>query len=260
MIRRVPDIMKFQKVLIVLLVLSFTTPVNAAEPTDHEGWNYRSTIYLWGANLTANLPGTDNDPVPFYKLLDHLKMGFMGTFQARKDKWSFNLDVIYMDVQDKVSRSFDIPQEGQVDLRVKADLKGLVMTPNVGYAIVDSDKSRVELLGGLRYLDLSLKANLKANDTVLLDGKVSRGDWDGIIGVRATLFLNEKWYLPLYGDIGTGDSDVTWQLGAGFGYRFDKVNVTVAYRYLKYEFDSGSNAILDNLTMKGPALGFSFYF
>ena len=42
---------------------------------------------------------------------------------------------------------------------------------------------------------------------------------------RATVFLNEKWYLPLYDDIGTGDSDLTWQLGAGIGYRFDKLNV-----------------------------------
>ena len=260
MVARMPEIMKFPTALIALLALSFTAPVNAAEPKDHDGWNFRFSPYLWGANLTANLPGTDNDPVPFYKLLDNLKMGFMGDFDARKGNWSFNADAIYMDVKDTTSDSIDIPVLGPVDLSVTGDLKGLVVTPTVGYAIVDSDKARVELLGGLRYLDLSLKANLAANGEVLLDGKVSRSDWDGVIGARATVFLNDKWYMPLYGDVGTGDSDLTWQLGAGIGYRFNKVNVTLAYRYLKYEFDGSSVAILDNLTMKGPALGVSFYF
>lgn len=239
-------------------LVCFTAPVNAAEPKDHAGWNYKFTAYLWGANLTANLDGSDSDPVPFYKLMDNLKIGFMGDFQARKDRWSFNFDMIYMDVGTSFKESFNIPGEGPVNIGAKAHLKGLVVTPNVGYAIVDTDKARVEALFGLRYLDLNLKARLKADDLVLFDDKISGSDWDGIIGARSTLFLNEKWYVPLYADIGTGDSDVTWQVGAGIGYRFNKVNVTAAYRYLKYEFDN--DAILDNLTMKGPALGVTIYF
>ena len=260
MARTAIDRVRFSATLLVFLAFLTPSLASAAEPKDHDGWNFRFTPYLWGANLTANLPGTDNDPVPFYKLLDDLKMGFMGEFEARKGQWSFNVDTIYMDVKDTVSEPVDIPDLGPVDLSVTGDLKGLVVTPSVGYAVVDSDKARVELLGGLRYLDLSLKANLAADGEVLLDDKVSRSDWDGVIGARATVFLNDKWYMPLYGDIGTGDSDLTWQLGAGIGYRFNKVNLTLAYRYLKYEFDGSSDAILDNLTMKGPALGVSFYF
>ena len=260
MARTAIDRVKFSVTLLVFLALLTPSLASAAEPKDHNGWNYRFTAYLWGANLTANLPGQDSSPVPFYKLLDDLKMGFMGDFEARKDKWSFSVDMIYLDVQDSVSEGITLPGEGPVTLDVYGDLKGLVTTPSVGYAIVDSDKARVELLGGLRYLDLSLKARLTADDMVLLDDKVSRSDWDGVIGARATVFLNDKWFMPLYGDVGTGDSDLTWQLGVGIGYKFNKVNVTAAYRYLRYEFDSSSDAILDNMTMKGPALGISFYF
>ncbi len=251
---------KFSVTPLVFLAFLIPSLASAAEPKDHDGWNYRFTPYLWGANLTANLPGQDSSPVPFYKLLDDLAMGFMGEFEARKDVWTFNVDTIYMDVKDTVTESVNLPELGPVDLGVTGDLKGLVVTPTVGYVIAESDQARVELLGGVRYLDLSLKANLSADGMVLLNGKESRSDWDGVIGARATVFLNDKWYMPLYGDVGTGDSDLTWQLGAGIGYRFNKVNVTLAYRYLKYEFDSGSDAILDNLTMKGPALGVSFYF
>lgn len=250
--------MKIQATLLVILALMVAAPVSAAEPKDHSGWDYRFTVYLWGANMTANLPGQDNDPIPFYKLVDNLKMGFMGDFQARKDKWSFNFDTVYMDVGTSFKESFTPPGGTPLVVGAKADLKGLVVTPNAGYAIVDSDKARVEVLFGVRYLDLSLKARLKAEDMVLFDDKISGSNWDGLIGARSTFFLNDKWYIPMYADVGTGDSDNTWQVGAGIGYRFNKVNVTAAYRYLRYNFDK--DATLDNLTMKGPALGVSFYF
>ncbi len=251
---------RYLAALLVCLALLVPSVAGAAEPKDHDGWNYRFDVYLWGANLTANLPGQDNSPVPFYKLLNDLKMGFMGNFDARKDKWVFNVDTIYLDVGDKASDSITLPELGPVTLRAKGDLKGLVMTPTVGYSVVDTEKARVDIVGGVRYLDLSLKARLTANDLDLLNGKESRSDWDALVGARAEFFLNDKWYMPMYGDIGTGDSDLTWQLGLGIGYRFNKVNVTLAYRYLKYEFDNSSDAILDNMTMKGPALGVSFYF
>jgi hypothetical protein len=41
--------------------------------------------------------------------------------------------------------------------------------------------------------------------------------------------LNEHWYLPYYADIGTGDSDLTWQLFGGIGYMFNWGDIKLGY-------------------------------
>jgi len=64
--------------------------------------------------------------------------------------------------------------------------------------------------------------------------------------------------MPYNADVGTGQSDLTWQAQLGVGYKFKYADVLLTYRYLDYEFDSDS--ALDDLTVKGPQLGAKFYF
>jgi hypothetical protein len=82
--------------------------------------------------------------------------------------------------------------------------------------------------------------------------------WDGIVGARGHVNLTEKWYLPFYADIGTGQSKLTWQALGGIGYRFKWFDFTVAYRYLSWDF--GGGAPLDDLQIYGPYAGFIFHF
>ena len=80
--------------------------------------------------------------------------------------------------------------------------------------------------------------------------------WDAIAGLRGTYNLAEKWYLTGYVDVGGGGSDLTWQALGGVGYKFSKVDVVLAYRYLSYEFDD--EEALDDLSLHGPFVGFKF--
>ena len=79
------------------------------------------------------------------------------------------------------------------------------------------------------------------------------------MGVHGQFDLNDKWYVPLYADVGGGDSARTWQGMAGIGYHFNKVNLLLAYRYLNYEFDR-RDPLLSDMTIKGPKLGITFRF
>ena len=229
----------------------------ASERNNSSDWDYRLTPYLWGANISANALGRELD-VPFSTLLDDLSMGFMGDFQVRRDKWPFGLDVLYMDESVSKNESITLPGEGPVNIGGSAELKAWVVTPAVGYALVDSDTKRFEVFGGLRYLDIQAEAKLTAQDEVFLDGKTDTSYWDAIGGALGYFDLSDKWYISVYGDIGFGDSKDTWQLMAGVAYRFKKVDARLVYRYMKYSFDSDD--LLDDLVLKGPALGFSFYF
>ena len=81
---------------------------------------------------------------------------------------------------------------------------------------------------------------------------------DAIIGVIGHLSVGDKgrWVVPYYLDVGTGDSDLTWQAMAGLGYQFDWGAMIFTYRYLDY--DSGSGSPVTDLTIAGPMLGASF--
>ena len=180
-------------------------------------------------------------------------MAFMGGMQAQKDKWSLSADLIYLSLDKQVNRD-----AGYIDAITDVDgnvsLKSWIVTPAVGYAIHESESSRVEIVGGVRYLWLKSGANVEFDTTPVFDEAVSKSYWDAIIGVRARFDLNDKWFMPMYADIGTGDADITWQGFAGVGYKFEKVKAVFGYRYLQYEFDS-DNRVMGEMTVNGPLLG-----
>ena len=120
----------------------------------------------------------------------------------------------------------------------------------------------MNLLAGARYLDLDLELKVDvdgARDHELSKaGSDSGNNWDGIIGVKGEVLLNERWYIPFYADIGTGDSEVTYQLFGGFGYRFSRVDLIAGWRYLRWNFDD--SPALDNLWINGPIAGVKIRF
>ena len=82
--------------------------------------------------------------------------------------------------------------------------------------------------------------------------------WDGILGVKGRLALNDRWFLPFYDDVGTGDTDLTWQAFGSVGYEFDWGEVSLAYRYLEY--DQGDDKLLQDIGFGGVKLGVGFRF
>ena len=60
-------------------------------------------------------------------------------------------------------------------------------------------------------------------------------------------------------DVGTGDSDLTWQALGGVGYRFEWFNLIAAYRYMNWDFGDDVK-VLDDMDIHGPAVGIQFTF
>ena len=234
--------------LFVLLFFTATTPgiLAAEEAAQDEGWKFGAEIYLWGASIGGKSASGSNIDIDFDDLIENLNMAFMGTIGARKGKWSFMLDAIYLDVED----------DDTVGPGVKADVElfGWILTPTVGYNILETEKGRLDVLGGARYLYLKAELGLTGFSDVSDSGSV----WDGIIGFKGQVNLTEKWYMPFYADIGTGDSDLTWQAFAGIAYKFKKIDVILAYRYLYWDFDDSD--VFDDLNLSGPYVGIKFVF
>jgi len=241
--------MNLKKIVMALLSFVFLATalpaVGISQETTQESWHFTADAYLWGASIGGDSSSGSDIDIDFDDLLDNLKMAFMGGVQARKGKWSLGADVIYLDVSDDT-------QVGSGE-KLSVELQGWIITPAVGYNLVDSEKARWDVLGGARYFYLKTILGLGSQD-VSESGNV----WDGIVGIRGHLNLGEKWYLPYYGDIGTGDSEFTWQGFGGIGYRFQRVDVIAGYRYLYYNFDN--SPVFDNLNLSGPLVGVKLKF
>lgn len=232
-------------VILVLLVGLFLGMTQSAAGSDLEDdWQFGAEIYLWGAGISGQSGTGSNLDIDFDDILGDLKMAFMGAFAARKGKWAVMTDFIYLDMEDDETIS---------GTNISVELSSWIITPSVGYTVLESDRGSLNVLLGARYL--YLKTDLGVGGAQYSE---SGDNWDGIVGITGQVMLNEKWYLPYYLDIGTGDSDMTWQGNIGIGYRFSKCDVIVSYRYLDWDFDDGK--AIDNMNISGPMIGLKFLF
>ena len=210
--------------------------------------------------LEEKQPTGSDIEVDLDDILDNLQFTAMGIVGARKGKWSFAADIIYMDLES--DKNSTVPTgSGPLGVNTDLELRAWVITPTVGYTLVESDNVVLNIRGGARYLSLDADLEMNVNTpSAPLYAKVSDSGnvWDAIIGVNGEIAFNKRWYAPYYLDIGTGDSDFTWQVAAGIGYKFDICEVILEYRYLSWDFDD--SPALDNLNINGPMLGAKFVF
>lgn len=250
--------------------LSAQTAPGASDP-----WTWRATVYAWlpSINGTTNfrgLPGggeidLETNPEGY---LSRLQFAFMGSLEARRGPWSVLGDAIYLNMGNHASRINAISGPGgnvtvPVDTGTTTNLEGFVGMLAGGYAILQQPGARADVLAGVRYARLksSLDWQLAGPAGVLArsgSAQVTKGLTDGIVGVRGSVDLSDRWFVPWYADIGAGSSRVTWQAMAGIGYRLGWGDVTLAYRHLAYDFHS--DRIASDLNFSGPAVALGFKF
>lgn len=235
-----------------------SAPLMADESASGSDWNYSASIYVWGSSMNITTPPGREVEVPFYQILNDLKMVFMGDFTASNDKWSIMTDVIYLDMKQKNIHDPSRPIGELLDVTSSVQMKSWIVSPTFGYALHNSDKARVEVFGGLRYLWIDLGVQISAQGNPVFDKSGSEGFWDGIVGLRTKVNLNEKWFMPMSIDVGGGNSDGTWQGLAGIGYDWGRFNTSLTYRYLQWKFDDVPT--MSKLVVKGPLLNFNFTF
>jgi hypothetical protein len=235
-------------------------PAAAADGKSPDQWEFGVEVYLWGASIGGTTSTNSGLEVSFGDLLKDLEMGFMGAVGAKKGKWLLLGDVVYLDVEQKESKTYNVANM-PVPVSSKVELKGGVITLAGGYAVMQTEAHTLNLLVGARYLDLD--TDLSFNVGGIPEERSGSGDaWDAIIGVKGQADFAEKWYLSYYLDVGTGDTDFTWQGSAAVGYQFKPVDVVVGYRYLAWDFDDGDPLAkaLSDLEFHGPFAGVKWVF
>ena len=221
-----------------------------------EEWEFVLELYGWTAAVDATTAGGHDVEIEFDDIWDNLDFAIMGVLGARKNKWSFMTDIIFMDLGNDPNTNLN--QTLQV---TSIGLESWSVNPFVSYELFGSNKGSFQLLGGARYLDVEVETEITARPPLPPIGtkvSISTDVWDGVVGFRGFYNLSDRWFVPYRADIGTGDSDFTLHAFAGIGYRFESFKLLLAYRYLEWEFEDG--ALLDDLQASGPVLGALFTF
>jgi hypothetical protein len=114
----------------------------------------------------------------------------------------------------------------------------------------------MDVAAGARYLWLEQEVTLDLDGpasaaTRRVKAKETGSNWDAIVGVRGNYQLSERWRLPYAFNIGTGQSDSTFQAMLGAAYQFKSFDAVAGWRYLTWDDD---NTISD-LSINGPYVG-----
>jgi hypothetical protein len=232
--------------------------VQAADSPSTGNWQHSLTLYAWLPSLDGEfkyqLDNGGSSTIDASKILDSLNMTFMGAYETRKDKWVFLSDLIYLNLSNDKDR--ETIGYSNVDMKLKGWQLGLYG----GYNLYQTSRSSLDLMAGLRYLTIDSEVKLSSDLERLPDLKLTKDTdvWDGIIGLRGRTDLNENWFIPYYADIGTGDSDLTWQAMTGIGYQAGWGDMSLVYRRL--EWDQDEDKLLQDVSFSGPALAVKFRF
>jgi len=187
-----------------LLLAGSMSCVNVAADeaaTDYTGkWKITGEVYLWGASIGGTSASGSDIDVDFDTIFDDLDFAFMGNLAAKRDKWTLLSDVIYMNLSQSGKNAASIPV-GPLNVPVNVDadakLKAWIVNALAGYNLIENDKNRLDLMGGVRYLylDSTVKLDVDVGQFPGVEDKtsVSGSNWDGVVGVRGRLNLSEKW-------------------------------------------------------------------
>ncbi len=233
----------------------------------------RNAIRAWGVSNfdvddlaeLAVAGGIDAD-----KIIDNLKMVFMGSLEASNGKWGVFTDIVYVDIgNDKSnSRDFSLGRVGlpaNTSANVDYDLKGWMWTLAGTYRMISDKDLKIDLLAGTRVLDIrqKLRWDLVGNigQVPVVDNagtrEVDDQNWDFIVGFKGRAAMGDGgWFVPYYLDVGTGNSRFTWQAMVGVGYTFGWGDITGAWRYIDYQMKSGNAT--EEMNFNGPAIAATF--
>jgi len=257
------------------VALALALPAAAAENMFDGQWRFSITPYLWlpsingsasfaSPNGSGHSLSADVNPDSY---LDSLKMALMITGEVRKGEWSAFTDYIYLDFGNQNSRVKGVTGPlgnpiGSIDAGSSGSIKGNVWTLAGSYTAWRDGGNHFDVLAGFRYLSLDTKLNWSlvgplGGLAATGSASASEGKWDGIVGVKGQVrFGDGKWFMPYYADVGTGESNLTWQALLGVGYQFGWGAVTLSLRSMSYDFNKDAA----DVRFTGPALSATFAF
>jgi opacity protein-like surface antigen len=227
------------------------------EASTNDGWHFAITPYIWFAGVHGTTGALGHDAsvhATFGDIFNYLNIGAMGDFEARYKRVIMPVDFMWMKLSDnKALPVNDVAQS------IQAKMTETLLTPKIGYRIVDAKRIKVDALFGFRYWHLT--TDLTLQPVQIRNGFSQSASWaDAVAGGRIMLALSPKAFVLVAGDAGGADARSDYQVGGGLGYKVSrKVVLLAGYRYLHVNYRPNGNAqFVYDVNMPGLVLGATF--
>jgi hypothetical protein len=244
--------------------LPSTTEADPLILEDESRWQLQLTPYLWipAQNGTVGVRGRSSSVDfdigdTFDTISDNFNFAAAMHAELSRDRLTLFGDVMYLSLEADNTTT----PAGSADIRMDQGIFEL----GFAYAAIHTQRSTeqrgltLEPLTGIRVQYLSLEIDPDAADSA----SASQTWIDGFVGARANIDLTSRIALRLRGDIGMGDSDLTWNALAGIDLTLSqRTALQLGYRALgtDYTDGSGTSRFEYDMILHGPyaALTISF--
>jgi hypothetical protein len=233
--------------------LLFLASAGSASGSD---WQFEVAPYFWAPSVEATvgirrLP-TVSVEASFGDILDQFDIGLLGRFNARKGRFGFGTDFLWLNLGAQLSPDRPVI----LILEPEVDMRQFVGEGFATFRFAEGAAEKpiwAEAILGARYFHAKTGFHL-------VGGAVQEGSLDFVdvlVGVRARAPLGEKAGILVRTDVGLFGSDFTWNAESQLELRLSKQwSLSAGYRYLDidYEKGTGSDRILFQAVFKGPVL------
>jgi hypothetical protein len=199
-------------------------------PADDDGWHFAVSPYLWFPGMSGTVGALGHNASVHASpgdILSHFHIGLMGAVEVRKNRFVIPIDFMWVKLQADRGLPFE-PDLSSIQVKVTQT----ILTPKVGYRIVDHERVKVDALVGFRYWHLG--QNLSFEPSGILSNYSQSANWvDAVAGGKIQFALSQKALVTVLGDAGGGGANLDYQAAGILGYRVGKKCILQAgWRYL----------------------------
>lgn len=245
--------------LLVACVALSGSMIQAAE------WEWTVAPYLWaaGAGLDVEInddPVLDGD-IAFTDLLDKLEIAGMVHFEGRTGRTGFFVDGAYLSLDDSMTFTEDLPlfpDGGEVDSEMK-----MGRYETAGFYRFPGERSAFDLFLGVRLVDFDQRVEISRTEPEPAETSASASDTllDGFLGARFGTEFGKRYWFNIRGDIGTGDTELSWTANAGIGVwlgQHRKYGLELLYEHFEMEVEDLGDlvGVKSTCQLSGPLFGF----
>jgi len=207
-----------------------STPAPADPPDSPEGFHLGITPYLWFSGIHGTVGALGHDAsvhASASDVLSNFDIGFMILAEPSYNRIVFPIDYMWVKLSDNKGLPFD-----QGYYSVKVTITESVLTPKIGYRLVDKSRFKADVLWGIRFWYLTNSLTLQP---VSPFGTLSssKGWVDAVSGAKFQIGLTKRAFITIFGDAGGANAKYEYQVGGGLGFRIaERWALQAGYRYL----------------------------
>ena len=232
-------------------------PQQSAAASAADGWRGQIMIYGWFPGIHGAVGVLGHDAgihVPFSDVWHTLKGIIPIAVEADKGRFVMPVDFFWVKLGD--DRGLPFNELGQTSVNIH--LTESILTPKIGYRLVNAEHFKFDALAGIRYWYVGQNLVLEPSGV----GNSRSANWvDGLGGARAILPLSEKASITVAGDAGAGGANLDYQAVGLLNYNFTpRWGAAVGWRYLYVNYRPTDHLFIFNTAMTGLVAGVSYSF